>query len=48
MIKFIKIILDTFELFEDFSMLLPCLVPLHHSGRSDVRRVGIHNELLAM
>ena len=48
MTKFLKIILDTFELFQDFSMMLPCLVPFHHSGRSDVRCVGIHNELLTM
>ena len=48
MIKFLKIILDISELFQDFSMMLPCLVPLHYSGCSDVRCVGIHNELLAM
>lgn len=48
MLKFFKVSLDFIELFYNFDMLLPCPVPLQHSGRSNVRRVGIHNELLVI
>lgn len=48
MLKFFKVSLDFIELFYNFDMMLPCPVPLQHSGRSDVRCVGIHNELLVI
>lgn len=37
MLKFFKVSLDFIELFYNFDMMLPCPVPLHHSGRSNVR-----------
>ena len=37
MIKSIKIILDILELFEDFSMMRPCLVPPIIADCSNVR-----------
>lgn len=39
MIKSLQIILDIFELFYDFKMMLPCLVPSYQDGRSNVRCV---------
>ena len=48
MSKIFKILSDFFDLLENPRMMPPCPVPLYHSGCSDVRCVGAHNELLAI
>ena len=51
MIKFAKIVLDTIELFSDFTMLRSCLVLPHHgiavlSGSVDVHYIVQHTYVL--